>query len=127
MADTPDTGLPQSSLADEIQNNIDILMAGSGVLQLRSPKYPEAKGQDLAAFQLREQHLFRAAKRLVDLAGGPDEAANQIRADDLKRLSGLNFPESVQRELEPVLAKLRPPEFFDPKTHREQAAKKALE
>ena len=118
MPETADTAFsqapaPQSSQADEIRNNVDILMAGSGVMQPRTAQAPEARGSDAVAYKARVAQLERAARRLVELAGNPDREANQILADSLKRVSARNFPDSVQRMLEPVLAKI-PPQATQP-------------
>jgi len=107
-ADTAFPQAPQSSQADEIQNNVDILMAGSGVMQPRTAQAPEARGSDAVAYKARVAQLERAARRLVELAGNPDREANNILVSSLRKVSARNFPDSVQRMLEPVLAKIPP-------------------
>lgn len=129
-ADTAFPQAPQSSQADEIQNNVDILMAGSGVMQPRTAQAPEARGSDAVAYKARVAQLERAARRLVELAGNPDREANNILVSSLRKVSARNFPDSVQRMLEPVLAKIPPQLPMDEtqaRAHREAAAKKALE
>lgn len=93
---------------DEVQNNIDILMAGSGALQPRTAQAPEARGTDPAAYKARVAQLERAARRLAELAGNPDREANNDLVSSLRKVSARNFPDSVQRMLEPVLAKIPP-------------------